>query len=123
MRAVKDLNYTPNPAARSLAAAQGTRIGLIYTNPSACISSELLVGALEVRAAVRRNSCWTPGQTSLLPPKSAAARKLAGSVAGVILPPPLCESKPFLPSSSPQGCRSSRSHQDAFRPIFVRAHR
>ena len=29
MHAVRDLNYTPNPAARSLAAAQGARIALI----------------------------------------------------------------------------------------------
>ena len=35
LRAVRELNYSPNPAARSLAAAQGTRIGLVYTNPSA----------------------------------------------------------------------------------------
>ena len=47
MRAVRELNYTPNPAARSLAAAQGTRIALIYTNPSSAYLSELLVGALE----------------------------------------------------------------------------
>ena len=46
MRAVRELNYTPNAAARSLAAAQGTRIALIYTNPSAAYLSELLVGAL-----------------------------------------------------------------------------
>ena len=44
LRAVKELNYSPNPAARSLAAAQGTRIGLVYTNPSAAYLSELLVG-------------------------------------------------------------------------------
>ena len=46
MRAVRELNYTPNAAARSLAGAQGTRIALIYTNPSAAYLSELLVGAL-----------------------------------------------------------------------------
>src|SRR5690606_8011204 len=46
MRAVRELNYTPNAAARSLAGAQGTRIGLIYSNPSAAYLSELLVGVL-----------------------------------------------------------------------------
>jgi LacI family transcriptional regulator len=51
MRAVQELGYTPNLAARSLAAAQATRIALIYTNPSNAYLSELLVGAL--RGAAR----------------------------------------------------------------------
>ena len=46
IRAVEELGYTPNLAASSLAAAQATRIGLIYTNPSGAYLSELLVGAL-----------------------------------------------------------------------------
>ena len=54
MRAVRELNYTPNAAARSLAAAQGTRIALIYTNPSSAYLSELLVGALDWRRTHRR---------------------------------------------------------------------
>jgi LacI family transcriptional regulator len=46
MHAVQELGYAPNLAARALAAASGTRIALIYTNPSAAFLSELLVGAL-----------------------------------------------------------------------------
>lgn len=93
MRAVKELNYTPNPAARSLAAAQGTRIALIYTNPSAAYLSELLVGALD--GASRTAAQLVLDTWANISPSSerAAARKLASSVAGVILPPPLCESK------------------------------
>jgi LacI family transcriptional regulator len=34
MRAVSELGYTPNLAASALAAAQHTRIALIYTNPA-----------------------------------------------------------------------------------------
>src|SRR5688572_33480848 len=45
-QAVRELGYTPNQAASSLAAAQDTRIALIYTNPSAAYLRELLVGAL-----------------------------------------------------------------------------
>jgi LacI family transcriptional regulator len=93
MRAVKELNYTPNAAARSLAAAQGTRIGLVYTNPSAAYLTELLVGALE--GASRTATQLVLDTWANVPPsgEKAAARKLAGSVAGVILPPPLCESR------------------------------
>ena len=47
LRAVRELNYSPNPAAQSLAGAQGTRIALIYSNPSVAYLSGLLVGALE----------------------------------------------------------------------------
>ena len=47
MTAVRDLNYAPNPAARSLAGALGARIGLLYSNPSAAYLSEFLVGALD----------------------------------------------------------------------------
>jgi LacI family transcriptional regulator len=93
MRAVRELNYTPNPAARSLAAAQGTRIGLIYTNPSTAYLSELLVGAL---AGASRTAAQLVVDTwDHIGPSAerAAARNLAKSVAGVILPPPLCESK------------------------------
>jgi len=96
MHAVRDLNYTPNPAARSLAAAQGARIALIYTNPSAAYLSELLVGAL---AGVSRTAAqlmldtWDYNSAAA---QRAAARKLATVVAGVILPPPLCESKAIV---------------------------
>lgn len=93
MRAVRELNYTPNAAARSLAAAQGTRIALIYTNPSSAYLSELLVGALDGagrKAAQLVIESWDSVKQSS---ERSAARKLAQSVAGVILPPPLCESK------------------------------
>ena len=33
--AIRELNYAPNPAARSLAGADLVRIGLLYSNPSA----------------------------------------------------------------------------------------
>lgn len=93
MRAVRELNYTPNAAARSLAAAQGTRLGLIYTNPSAAYLSELLVGALDGAgrtAAQLVIESWDHMKPSA---ERTAARRLAQTVAGVILPPPLCESK------------------------------
>jgi LacI family transcriptional regulator len=93
MRAVRELNYTPNAAARSLAVAQGTRIALIYTNPSSTYLSELLVGALEGAgrsAAQLVIESWDHMKQSA---ERGAARKLAQTVAGVILPPPLCESK------------------------------
>src|SRR5690349_4838268 len=45
LEAVRELNYAPNPAARSLAGVHGQRIRLLYANPSAAYLSEILLGA------------------------------------------------------------------------------
>ena len=96
MRVVRELGYVPNLAASSLAAAQGTRIALIYTNPSAAYLSELLVGALRgtARTAVQLVIDTWDGLDAKA--QRAAAAALAKRVAGVILPPPLCESRPVI---------------------------
>ena len=93
MEAVRELGYIPNLAASSLAAAQDARIALIYTNPSAGYLRELLLGALHgsARAAAQLVIDDWDGFDAAAERK--AARALARSVAGVILPPPLCESK------------------------------
>ena len=83
MRAVRELNYTPNAAARSLAAAQGTRIALIYTNPSAAYLSELLVGALAGAARTAAQLVLDTWDHMSHAAERAAARKIAQSVAGV----------------------------------------
>jgi LacI family transcriptional regulator len=92
LKAIRELNYSPNPAARSLAGATGTRIAMIYSNPSSAYLSELLVGALD-KASKTASQLVLEKWDELKPAaEKAAARKLAQSVAGVILPPPLCES-------------------------------
>src|SRR3712207_914143 len=45
--AIERMRYSPNAAARSLAAGDATHIGLLYSNPSAAYLSQFLVGALE----------------------------------------------------------------------------
>jgi LacI family transcriptional regulator len=93
MRAVRDLGYTPNLAASSLAAAQHTRVALIYTNPSSAYLRELLVGALSGAARTAAQLVIDTWDNLNADEQRSAARTLAKSVAGVILPPPLCESK------------------------------
>jgi LacI family transcriptional regulator len=93
MEAVRELGYTPNLAASSLAATRGMRIALIYSNPSTAYLSELLVGALRgsLRGAAQLViDSWDEYDTDA---ERAGARALARSVAGVVLPPPLCESR------------------------------
>jgi LacI family transcriptional regulator len=96
MRSVRELDYRPNLAASALAAAQHTCIALIYTNPSSSYLRELLVGALRgsTRAAAQLViATWDELDTDA---RCEAARQLSSSVAGVILPPPLCESKAIV---------------------------
>jgi LacI family transcriptional regulator len=50
MKAVEDLGYVPNQAARSLASARTTRIGIVYRNAQNAFLSAMLVGALNAAA-------------------------------------------------------------------------
>jgi len=97
LAAVKDLRYAPNPAARSLAGAQSARIGLLYSNPSAAYLSEFLLGALD--EASRKTAQLILEKCEVRSPsaeRAAVRRLIDGSVAGVILPPPICESHVIL---------------------------
>lgn len=86
------LNYSPNLAARSLAAANDVRIGLLYSNPSAAYLSEFLVGGLD--QASRSNVQLVVEQCEAGDSEAkAAARLVRQGIDGVILPPPLCDSK------------------------------
>jgi LacI family transcriptional regulator len=97
MDAVQQLNYSPNAAARSLAAGDATHIGLLYSNPSAAYLSQFLIGALD---AARRAGCHLVIESceSEDPDEQAeVTRRFATSeVEGVILPPPLSESIPIM---------------------------
>ncbi len=95
LAAIAALQYTPNAAARSLAAGEATVIGLLYANPSAAYLSQFLIGAL---AAARRAGCHLvlePCEGESADEQAQATRQFAGAeVRGVILPPPLSESAP-----------------------------
>jgi len=93
LQAVRELGYTPNLAASSLAAAQNTRIALIYTNPSGAYLRELLVGLLQAASSSALQLAVEYWDSLDADAERKAARALAGRVDGVILPPPLCESQ------------------------------
>ncbi len=91
---VRELNYAPNLAARSLAKADDVRVGLIYGNPSGGYLSEFLVGALD--------ECTSRGAQLVLvkslgldaeSAEDAVQRLIAGGVTGAVLTSPLGESK------------------------------
>jgi len=88
--AIRDLNYQPNPAARSLAGADLIRIGLLYSNPSSAYLSEFLVGGLD--QCSRSNIQLVVEKCDEERAEEAAARLVSSRVDGIILPPPLCDS-------------------------------
>jgi LacI family transcriptional regulator len=90
-KAAAELNYSPNLAARSLAASGQSSIGLLYSNPSPAYLSRFLLGCLEearsnhVQLIVE--DCGV-GQDK----EEAGLRDLiATGVDGIILSPPLCD--------------------------------
>jgi len=97
LEAVQRLNYSPNTAARSLAAGEAAQLGLLYSNPSAAYLSLFLVGALE---GARRAGCHIVLEacgSELDGDQAQAAERLADTeVQGVVLPPPLSESPAVL---------------------------
>jgi LacI family transcriptional regulator len=90
--AIAKLNYSPNLAARTLAGADQIRIGLLYSNPSSAYLSEFLIGSLEqarlshIQLVVEK---CEPDQHE----HQVAEEMLASGIDGIILPPPLCDSK------------------------------
>jgi LacI family transcriptional regulator len=87
---IADLNYSPNPAARSLAGAELCWVGLLYSNPSAAYLSEFLVGSLEQASRSHVQLVVAKCEEGEL--ETAAARRLlANGLDGLILAPPLCD--------------------------------
>ena len=89
--AIERLGYSPDVAARNLAKASTVQIGLVYNNPSSAYLNELLIGVLEQSShagcKVVLEKCGARGE-------QAAIKKLLGDgVNGIILPPPLSDSK------------------------------
>lgn len=97
LQTIERLNYSPNTAARNLAAGEATHIGLLYSNPSAAYLSQFLVGAL---GAAREAGCHLviePCESEDEIEQGEVGRRFANAEAeGVILPPPLSESVPIL---------------------------
>ena len=93
--AISALNYAPNPAARSLAGAGPSRVGLLYSNPSAGFLSEFLLGSLD--QASRSDVQIIVEKCDLGDHELEVAQHLIdGGIDGIILPPPLCEAPALL---------------------------
>jgi LacI family transcriptional regulator len=93
--AIAELGYAPNRAARSLAGATELRIALLYSNPSAAYLGEFLMGSLDrvgsEHAQLVIEQC-DPGGRNL----QAVEHLIQAGIDGVVLPPPLCDSRPVI---------------------------
>jgi LacI family transcriptional regulator len=97
LETIERLNYSPNSAARNLAAGEATHIGLLYSNPSAAYLSQFLVGALEAARRSGSHLVIEPCESEDEAEQGEVGRRFANAEAeGVILPPPLSESVPVL---------------------------
>jgi LacI family transcriptional regulator len=90
--AIAKLKYSPNLAARTLAGAEQIRIGLLYSNPSAAYLSEFLVGSLE-QARLSHVQLVVEKCDAKQHEDEVVRELLATGIDGIILPPPLCDSK------------------------------
>jgi LacI family transcriptional regulator len=95
--AIERLNYSPNTAARSLAAGEATHIGLLYANPSAGYLAQFLIGALHAARSGGVHLVIESCESEDADEQAEVIRRFATSdVEGVILPPPLSELQPIL---------------------------
>ena len=93
--AIRQLNYSPNKAARSLAGASQRRIALLYTNPSASYLSELLMGSLD--QAGRSAASLTVERCEYGVNEQDVVRRLVETdISGFVLPSPLCDDQSLL---------------------------
>jgi LacI family transcriptional regulator len=93
--AVAALNYVPNQAARRLAGSRPMRVGFLYSNPSAGYLSEFLVGLLN-QASLNNIQLVVEKCEAGEHEEEQAQRLIANGIDGIILPPPLCDSKPLV---------------------------
>jgi LacI family transcriptional regulator len=97
------LNYTPNLAARNVRSGQSAiRIGVLYSNPSAAYLNEVMLGGLE-ESSRQGSQLVLEKCEGLASQRAAVKRLLQAGVDGVILPPPLCDSKSMLDLITAEG--------------------
>jgi LacI family transcriptional regulator len=91
-RAIRELGYSPNKAARSLASASPIKIALLYYDPSSTFLSAMLIGVLEQARS---------SDTQIVVVACADGPEIndvidglvEDGVDGMILAPPLCDSR------------------------------
>jgi len=92
-KAIRELSYTPNPAARSLVTSAELQIGVIYANSSAAFMSEFLTGIFEEASIRGARLSLLKGEAGQAPAPEQLERFANSGLTGIILAPPLSESR------------------------------
>lgn len=92
MEAVKSLNYSVDPAARSLAGSGTTRIGLIYRNIENAFLSSILLGSLKATNQMGAQLLLQPLDIGNADEIASCIRLLLNNGAhAILIAPPYCE--------------------------------
>jgi LacI family transcriptional regulator len=104
LKAMRDLGFSPNSAARNLSNRNRARIGLVYSNPSIAYFAELLTGALESSSRHGAHLVVDRCKPGNLEVAYEAVRNLVkDGLAGVILATPLSEEGKLIQELTEQG--------------------
>ncbi len=93
--AIRELNYSPNLAARSLVTAAEVRIGVICSDRSSAFLSEVLVGVLDATQLAGAQVLLARWDEERPHEVEAVHRLIRGGANGVVLLPPYSESDVF----------------------------
>jgi LacI family transcriptional regulator len=103
LASIRALNYTVNKSARNTRNGSSAYcIGVLYSNPSSAYLNEIMLGGLQessrTGAQLLLETC-----TGLASQKAALKKLLAAGVDGIILPPPLCDSRLTIETLKAEG--------------------
>jgi LacI family transcriptional regulator len=114
-KAMQELQFRPNKAARSLAGAEEIRIGLLYNNPSVAYFTELLMGALEGSGRNGAQIVLDKCEIGDAQAATAAVRKLVkGGINGILLPAPMSERSDLIAELKEHGIAQAGMAPGAF---------
>ncbi len=116
-KAVRDLDYRLNTAARALAGSGPSRLGFVYSNPSQAFLSELLAGALAEANTLGLQLTLT-ADASTTDVTSEIKALLSSGIRSLFLPSPACDNEAVL-----QLLRQADAHWVAISPSNPEIHR
>jgi LacI family transcriptional regulator, galactose operon repressor len=104
LRAIRELNYRPNPAARNLASPRAYQVGVLYDNPSDNYMVSVLHGVLAAGEAAHYAVLLTSFDVTG-PRLVDQVRELVSQhrVSGLVLTPPLCDHERLLAALDEDG--------------------
>lgn len=121
-RAIEQLGYEPNKAARSLVSANPIRIGLLYSNPNSTFLSKMMIGVLD---QARQSDTQVMVVTCDDGPEAVGTVKglIDDGIDGMVLAPPLCDSRSLFAilrtAGIPAVTVGSRHNDDRISAVFM----